>query len=104
MQANYTPPTMELVADNSISDSQLQEYIINRDELFHLRESGLIQPKLFLYLAIKLSYDHLEPSINIPAFCERWGLKEEEFSTAIAQLQKKKVLQPVARQLTLQLF
>jgi len=65
---------------------------------------GLIQPKLFVYLAIKLSYDHSEPSIDIPAFCDQWGLKEEELSTALAQLQKKKVLQPVARQLTLQLF
>ena len=104
MQANYTLPTIELVADNSTSDSNPKEYLIDRDELFHLRDSGLIQPKLFVYLAIKLSYDHSEPSIDIPAFCEQWELKEEEFSTALAQLQKKKVLQPVARQLTLQLF
>jgi len=104
MQANYTVPTMEIVADNSTADSKQGEYVIDRDELLHLRSTGLIQPKLFVYLAIKLSYDHLSPSINIPAFCERWGLKEEEFSTALAQLQKKKVLQPVARQLTLQLF
>ncbi len=103
MQANYAAPTIELVADNSITDSKLQQYVIDREELLHLRESGMIQPKLFVYLAIKLSYDHLEPSIDISAFCERWGLKESEFSTALAQLQKKKVLQPVARQLTLQL-
>ena len=104
MQANCTLPTMELIADNSNADSNPREYVIDRDELFHLRDSGLIQPKLFVYLAIKLTYDHSEPSIDIPAFCEQWQLKEEEFSTAIAQLQKKKVLQPVARQLTLQLF
>ncbi len=60
--------------------------------------------KFYVYLAIKLSYETSEPSIDIPSFCEQWGLKEEEFSTARAQLQKKKVLQPVARQLTLQLF
>ena len=95
---------MEIIADNSIADSNPKEYLIDRDELFHLRDSGLIQPKLFVYLAIKLTYDHSEPSIDIPAFCEQWGLKEDEFSTAIAQLQKKKVLQPVARQLTLQLL
>ncbi len=104
MQANCTVPTMELIADNSTADSKSREYLINRDELLHLRELGLIQPKLFVYLAIKLSYEHSEPSIDIPLFCQRWELKEEEFSTAIAQLQKKKVLQPVARQLTLQLF
>ena len=104
MQANYAPQAMEVVANNSTTDSNPREYLIDRDELLHLRELGLIQPKLFVYLAIKLSYEHSEPSVDIPLFCQRWELKEEEFSTAIAQLQKKKVLQPVARQLTLPLF
>ena len=58
MQANCTLPTMELIADNSTSDSNPKEYPIDRDELLHLRDLGLIQPKLFVYLAIKLSYDH----------------------------------------------
>ena len=49
---------MELIADNSNADSNPKEYLIDRDELFHLRELGLIQPKLFVYLAIKLTYDH----------------------------------------------
>jgi len=105
MQAvDYAVQSMEVVADVSIPLSLPKEYLINRDELIRLREDGLIQSKLYVYLAIKLSYDTSEPSIDIPSFCERWGLKEEEFSTALAQLQKKKVLQPVARQLTLQLF
>ncbi len=85
------------------SDSSMQ-YVIDRDELLRLHESGLIQNKLYVYLAIKLSYNHLEPSIDIPSFCEQWDLEETEFSTAIAQLQKKGALQPVARQLKLQLF
>ena len=49
MQANCTLPTMELIADNSNADSNPKEYLIDRDELFHLRDSGLIQPKLFVY-------------------------------------------------------
>jgi len=104
MQTSYSPQTMELVADVSIPNSKQREYVIDREELLHLKESGLIQSKLYVYLAIKLSYDTSEPSIDIPSFCEQWEVKEEEFSTALAQLQKKKVLQPVARQLTLQLF
>jgi len=104
MQASYSPPTMEVVADVSIPHTKSREYLIDHDELIRRREDGLIQSKLYVYLAIKLSYDTSEPSIDIPSFCDQWGLKEEEFSTAIAQLQKKKVLQPVARQLTLQLF
>lgn len=80
------------------------QYVIDREELLRLRESGLILNKLYVYLAIKLSYDHLEPSIDIPFFCEQWEIKETDCSAAIAQLQKKGALQPVAHQLTLQLF
>ena len=58
MQANCILPTMDLIADNSNAESNPKEYLIDRDELLHLRELGLIQPKLFVYLAIKLSYDH----------------------------------------------
>ncbi len=104
MQASYSPPTMEVVADVSIPHTKSREYLIDRNELIRLREDGLIQSKLYVYLAIKLSYDTSEPSIDIPSFCEQWGLKESEFTTALAQLQKKGALQPVARQLTLQLF
>jgi len=98
---------MELLAVSEVSilksDSSMQ-YIIDREELLRLHESGLIPNKLYVHLAIKLSYSCSKPSIDIPSFCEQWDLKEAEFSTAIAQLQKKGALQPVARQLTLQLF
>jgi hypothetical protein len=104
MQAELAPEKMEVVADVSIPQTKSREYVIDRSELLHLKESGLIQSKLFVYLAIKLSYDTQEPSIDIPWFCEQWELKESEFTTALAQLQKKGALQPVARQLTLQLF
>jgi len=104
MQASYSPPTMEVVADVSIPHTKSREYLIDHDKLIRLREDGLIQSKLYVYLAIKLSYDTSEPSIDIPSFCEQWDLKETEFTTALAQLQKKGALQPVARQLTLQLF
>ena len=98
---------MELLSVSEVSipksDSRMQ-YVIDREELLRLHEEGLIQNKLFVYLALKLTYSHSEPSVDIPSFCEQWDLKESEFSTAIAQLQKKGALQPVARQLTLQLF
>ena len=98
---------MELltVSEISIPNSNApMQYVIDREELLRLHEEGLIQSKLFVYLALKLTYSHSEPSVDIPFFCEQWNLKESEFSTVIAQLQKKGVLQPVARQLTLQLF
>jgi len=91
---------MELLAVSEVSilksDSSMQ-YIIDREELLRLHESGLIQSKLYVYLAIKLSYSYSKPSIDIPSFCKQWDLKETEFFTAIAQLQKKGALQPVAR-------
>jgi len=105
MQANYTPQEVEVITEISEQNPKPQrQYLIDREELLRLKEEKLIQDKLFVYLAIKLSYDSLEPSINIPWFCNQWDLKEEAFSTAIAQLHKKGALQPVARQLTLQLF
>ena len=105
MQASYVPQEVEVVTEISSPDHQPQrQYLIDRDELLRLKSEKLIQDKLFVYLAIKLSYDSSEPSINIPWFCDQWDLKEEVFSTAIAQLHKKGALQPVARQLTLQLF
>ena len=105
MQASYIPQEMEVVAEvlSAIPERQ-REYLIDRQELLRLREEKLIQDKLFVYLAIKLSYDTCEPHIDIPWFCDQWEIKEEVFSTAIAQLHKKGALQPVARQLTLQLF
>lgn len=105
MQAvDYAVQSMEVVASTSSLDSKPREYVIDRDELLRLREFKLIQDKLFVYLALKLTYDTSEPSIDIPWFCQQWDLKEAEITTALAQLQKKGALQPVARQLTLQLF
>lgn len=66
MQAELAPEKMEVVAGNSTANSKQREYVIDREELLHLKESGLIQSKLFVYLAIKLSYDTQEPSIDIP--------------------------------------
>ena len=98
---------MELLTVSEVSipkSNAPMQYMIDREELLRLHESGLIQNKLYVYLAIKLSYSHSDPSIDILSFCEQWNLKEADFFTAVAQLQKKGALQPVARQLTLQLF
>lgn len=96
---------MQLIALVPLPQSSSQgQYLIDRDELMRLKEEGLIQSKLYVYLALKLTYAHSDPSIDIPWFCEQWDLKETDFSAAIAQLQKKGALQPVARQFQLQLF
>ncbi len=98
---------MELLTVSEVSipkSNAPMEYVIDREEFLRLHEEGLIQNKLYVYVAINLSYSHSEPSIDIPSFCEQWDLNEADFSTAITQLQKKGALQPVPRQLTLQLF
>jgi hypothetical protein len=80
------------------------QYLIDRDELLRLREEKMIPDRFYVYLAIKLSYSSSNPSIDIPSFCEKWELTEVQLATAIAQLHKKGALQPVARQLQLELF
>ncbi len=96
---------MELVASVSIPHpSNAMQYTIDRDELLRLREEKMIPDRFYVYLAIKLSYNGSNPSIDIPSFCEQWELTEVQLATAIAQLHKKGALQPVARQLQLELF
>ncbi len=96
---------MELVASVSIPNPpSTMQYLIDRDELLRLREEKMIPDRFYVYLAIKLSYSSSNPSIDIPSFCEQWNLSEVQLATAIAQLHKKGALQPVARQLQLELF
>lgn len=66
-----TEKTMEFVIDVSIPNSpSSRQYVIDREELLQLKESKLISDKLFVYLAIKLTNDRLNPSIDVPSFCE----------------------------------
>lgn len=96
---------MELVAEVSIPNPpHAMQYLIDREELLRLREEKMIPDRFYVYLAIKLSYSSSNPSIDIPSFCEQWDLSEVQLATAIAQLHKKGALQPVARQLQLELF
>ena len=98
---------MELVAEVEVlapNPTSARQYVIDRDELLRLREAGLIQDKLYVYLALKLTYTQSNPDIDILSFCEQWELSEVQMATAIAQLHKKGALQPVARQLQLELF
>lgn len=96
---------MELLTEVSIPNQpNTMQYTIDRDELLRLREEKMIPDRFYVYLAIKLSYSSSNPSIDIPSFCEQWDLSEVQLATAIAQLHKKGALQPVARQLQLELF
>lgn len=96
---------MELVTSVLIPNPpSTMQYTIDRDELLRLREEKMIPDRFYVYLAIKLSYSSSNPSIDIPSFCEQWDLTEVQLATAIAQLHKKGALQPVARQLQLELF
>ncbi|NEP55990.1 MAG: hypothetical protein F6K31_03065 [Symploca sp. SIO2G7] len=48
-------------------------------DLFNLRKAGFISTDTFVFLAIKISFDHLNPSIHVNSFCELWQLEREEF-------------------------
>jgi len=107
MQAstNNPPIPMQLIAEVSIPNPESDmEYLIDRDELLRLKEMKLIQTTFYIYLALKLTYSHSQPSVDIPSFAEQWEVTESELAIALAQLQKKGALQPVARQLKLELF
>ncbi|GAC1457974.1 MAG: hypothetical protein NVSMB70_02170 [Chamaesiphon sp.] len=95
-QAKQTLNTLNSIPNNGNS------YELDRDELIRLRDIGLMPMKLFVFLAIKMSFGD-SPSINIETFCEDWEIENEaDFHAAIAQLHKKRLLEPVARQLKLQ--
>jgi hypothetical protein len=110
---------MQLIGEVSIPNPESEmQYLIDRKELLRLKEMKLIQTTFYVYLAarvageiispaiphLKLTYSHREPSVDIPSFAEQWELTEPELAIALAQLQKKGALQPVARQLKLELF
>ena len=80
------------------------QYIINRTELLRLKSMGLVQDKLYVYLALKLTYDTTAANVDIELFCDDWKLTESELAIAIAQLQRKGALEPKAAQLELELF
>jgi hypothetical protein len=105
MQTTSTENPMQLIAEVSMSNPESEmQYLIDREELLRLKEMKLIQTTFYVYLALKLTYSHREPSIDIPSFAEQWEITESELAIALAQLQKKGALQPVARQLKLELF
>lgn len=85
-------------------ESKKMQFVIDRDELLNLREMKLISASLYVFLAIKLTYESRHPSIDIPSFCAHWDIEESELQSAIAQLHKKKVLEPQIQQLTLEIF
>lgn len=104
MQALEQPISTDSAQVSLFPEAKKMQFLIDREELLNLRDMKLISAGLYVYLAIKLTYTTSNPSIDIPSFCDRWQLKEAELQSAIAQLHKKKVLEPQARQLTLEIF
>lgn len=109
----------QLIAESLLPDTEAEaQYIINRTELLRLKSMGLVQDRLYVYFALKLTYDTTAmrdlrgkdssanslANVNIESFCEDWKLTESELAIAIAQLQKKGALEPKAAQLELELF
>lgn len=80
------------------------KFSLDSKELMRLQEMGVITGKAYVYLALKLTYDTLNVSVDIESFCEDWQLTPSELALALAQLQKKGALAPVHHQLELELF
>ena len=80
------------------------QYLITREELLRLKLKGLVQDKLYVYFALKLTYGTTVANVDIELFCDDWKLTESQLAIAIAQLQKKGALEPKAAQLELELF
>ncbi len=94
-----------ITALDTLKNRKLMEYSIDRDELLHLRSEKIIPTQFYVYLALKLSFpEQSNPSIDIEYFCGEWGLSETELASAITQLQKKRALRSMSRQLELELF
>ncbi|MBD1878371.1 hypothetical protein [Coleofasciculus sp. FACHB-T130] len=96
---------MQLVANVSIPrEFKEMVYVIDKPELLKLRSTKFLLPWQYIGLAIKISYTQSSPSIDIESFCDEWGIEEADFHSAIATLNKKKLAQPTARQLELDLL
>jgi hypothetical protein len=95
---------MQLVAEVSIpkkiEDAKLT---LNARQLKKLRKQGL-SLEWFVLFALRMSYAHKDPSIDVESFCEQWGIMEHELEGAIAKLQKKGELHRPTKTIQLELF
>lgn len=81
------------------------EYVIDQALLLALFERKIINLQAFVFFAIKIEFPgESHPEIDIYGFCDKWGITQANFYQAIAQLQKKEALAPIATQLQLSLF
>ena len=81
-----------------------QRFIILPDELKRLRSLKLINDRCYVYMALRMTYQHSSPSVDVPTFAERWDISETDCRAAIAALHKKGCIEPVHKQLELELF
>lgn len=81
------------------------EYVIDQQLLLTLFDRKIINLQAFVFFAIKIEFPgESHPEIDIYGFCDKWGITQASFYQAIAQLQKKEALAPIATQLQLSLF
>lgn len=82
----------------TLPQGDTSKYVIDRSELDLLVARRLIKrgDKLYTFFALMLDYPAGAEGMNIPNFCERWGIDESDAMIAIASLQKKAVLKQKA--------
>lgn len=88
----------------ALPTSKKSMFEIDENQLFWLREKKLITrgSAFDVFLCIQLSYGESLINLDVSSFCNRWELTESQVLSAIAQLQKKELIEPSVKQLEIQ--
>lgn len=75
-------------------DEQHPCLILDRDELMALKAEKLLPLKTYVYLAFLIDKANVKAKVvQTQAFCAKWGISKQDFLIAIAQLEKKGLIQ-----------
>ena len=91
------PHTVQLNPDiESTQEKENRTYQLRDRDLMWLREElKLINANQYVFFALLVDYGRFDVSLTEPdieAFMERWSIDSEQLWSAIAQLQKKKIV------------
>lgn len=76
--------------------SEAKPVVVDRDELLGLKIEGLVSLRTYIYFALRIDGISTSlQSLNMPGFCDRWGVSEVDVISAIASLSKKGIVKTV---------
>lgn len=78
-------------------------YSLNREELLRIRDLKLLtSDRDYIFFALQIDYSgKLNSTIDVNAFCERWGLNEGNLYKALGELRNKGIVVSIASHLEL---